>query len=260
MIGMLALRLSQGCGGPESCNSTVKYRMLRFEAKLRRVGAGRARETPEAVFEDGLRLYAAGQYAAAASKLGAAVKGGHMRAHATLAWLLLFGRQGVRRSRRKGLRLAEAGARLGCCDCSGIAAYCRAQGYGGLLKDKASALQLARGSTAAGSRYGQLVMGMLYLSRHVEGLVRNVPAAFAHYRLAASQGLDDAQFRLGHIDVLDHEVSDRWYRQAADQGHPEACWNVATHYLVCAELVNRAEARRGSRWRSRGGLLKPRKI
>jgi hypothetical protein len=77
MIGMLALRLSHGFGGPDSCNSTVKYRMLRFEATLRRVGAGRAAETPEAAFEDGLRLYAAGQYAAAASKLGAAVKGGH---------------------------------------------------------------------------------------------------------------------------------------------------------------------------------------
>jgi hypothetical protein len=107
MIGMLALRLS----GPSSCNSTVKYRKLMLEAKLRRVGAGRAAETPEALFEDGLRLYAAGQYAAAASKLGAAVKGGHVRAHATLAWLLLFGRQGVPRRRRKGLRLAQAGAR-----------------------------------------------------------------------------------------------------------------------------------------------------
>ncbi len=103
---------------------------MMFEAKLRRVGAGRAAETPEALFEDGLRLYAAGQYAAAASKLGAAVKDlmvtGHVRALATLNWLLLFGRQGVRRCRRKGLRLAEAGARSGCCDCSGVAAYCRA--------------------------------------------------------------------------------------------------------------------------------------
>ena len=151
IIGMLALRLSQGSGGPDSCNSPVKYRML--EAQLRRVGAGRAAETPEALFEEGRRLYAAGRYAAAASKLGAAVKGGHLRAHAMLAWLLLFGRQGVRRRKRKALRLAEAGAQSGCCDCSGVAAYCHAQGYGGVRKDEASALQLARASAAAGSRY-----------------------------------------------------------------------------------------------------------
>ncbi len=90
MIGLLALRLSHGSGGHESCNSPVKYRMMRFEAKLRRVVAGRAAETPGALFEAGLRMYAAGRYAAAASKLGAALKGGHVRAHASLAWLLLF--------------------------------------------------------------------------------------------------------------------------------------------------------------------------
>ena len=75
-------------------------------------------------------------------------------------------------------------------------------------------------------------MGMLCLSPHVEGLVRNVPAAFAHYRLAASQGLDDAQFRLGEIDVLDDDmfVPNRWFRQAANQGHPEACFDIAQFY------------------------------
>ena len=96
--------------------------------------------------------------------------------------------------------MAEAGVRSRCCDCSGIAAYCHAQGYGGLPKDEASALQLARASAAACSRYGQLVMGMLYLSLRVEGLVRSFAAALAHYRLAASQGLDDAQFRLVQLE------------------------------------------------------------
>jgi len=212
------------------------------------VGAGRAAETPEALFEEGLRLYAARQHAAAASKLAAAVKGGHVRAHAALAWLLLFGRQGVRRRKRKGLRLAEAGVRSGCCDCSGIAAYCHARGYGGLCKDEASALQLARASAAAGSRYGQLVMGMLYLSPRVEGLARSVAAALAHYRLAASQGLDDAQFRLGQLDVLDVDVSNAWYRQAADQGHPEAC------YCVGLFSVDRGEARRWFKAALAGGF------
>jgi TPR repeat protein len=64
-------------------------------------------------------------------------------------------------------------------------------------------------------------MGMLYLSSHVED-----------YRLTASQGLDDAQFRLGQIDVIDQDVSYGWYRQAAEQGHPEACWSVAIFLLL----------------------------
>jgi hypothetical protein len=52
--------------------------------------------------------------------------------------------------------------------------------------------------------------------------------ALAFYRLAALQGLDEAQFSMGISSFLpDWNESLRWYRLAAAQGHPEAMCIVA---------------------------------
>ena len=65
--------------------------------------------------------------------------------------MLAFGRQGVAKDRSRAFELAEQGARLGCNDCRGVVALCRALGYG-CTKDAAQALQLARASALAGSK------------------------------------------------------------------------------------------------------------
>ena len=62
---------------------------------LRRVAGRLAAAARERVFDEGLRLQAAGQHAAAAAQLQYAVALGHLPARAALAWLLRHGRQRV---------------------------------------------------------------------------------------------------------------------------------------------------------------------
>ena len=89
--------------------------------------------------------------ASAAAQLQEALLLGHVSSRAPLAWMLAFGRQGVAKDRSRAFELADQGARLGCNDCQGMVALCRALGYG-CPKDAALALQLARASALAGSK------------------------------------------------------------------------------------------------------------
>ncbi len=203
---------------------------------VRRVAAGLAAATPEAKFAQGLLLYAAGQYRAAAAMLEAAAALGHVRAHADLAWMLLMGREGVAVDCARALRLAEEGGLRGCMHSAGVLAWCCMMGCA-CHRHHARALQLAGESAAAGSRYGQAVLGALHWYGW-GGLALDLAQALALYRAAAAQGLDEAQCRLGAMHAAPSAAARdlpgalRWFIAAAQQGHPEACFRVA----VCYEL------------------------
>jgi TPR repeat protein len=172
---------------------------------------------------------AAGQYDAAASKLKEAVELGHVLARAELAWLLFHGREGLPSDSTTSKQLAEAGERAGCTHCQGVLARLNVKFYD---HDDVRALELARQSAGAGSKYGQCVLGILY-HYGLGDLHQDYAAAAAQYRLAAAQGLDVAQSGLGFLYALgagvveDHEEGLRLLRQAAEQGFHEAFDRIA---------------------------------
>ena len=204
-----------------------------------------------------LLLRADWQFAAAAAEYERAIALEQMpsEAYAELSWLLIFGRDGVPKNEAKGLQVAEAGKRLGCMHCRGVVAHCIVEGFlGGVemgsLRDSQLlvALQLARESAAAGSRYGQFVMGRLHWFVG-EGRANNTASVHMYFRPAATQGLDQAQWHLGIVyGVGDGVAQDsaealRWHRLAADQGHPQACYYVSLSYELGLGIgADRAEA------------------
>ena len=96
---------------------------------------------------------------------------------------------------------------------------CLHQGWG-VARDVERARQLARTSAAAGSRYGQFVLGTLYEISESEVLETR-----GQYQLSVAQGLDAAQYGLGfHYSFFDgdNEEALRLYRLAAAQGFETA--------------------------------------
>ena len=108
-------------------------------------------EAAAAVAAAAVASLASGRCSLAAAQLQEALLLGHLSSRASLAWMLVFGRQGVAKNRSRAFELAEKGARLGCHDCQGMVSLCRALGYG-CAKNAALALRLARESALAGSK------------------------------------------------------------------------------------------------------------
>jgi len=190
-------------------------------------------------------LCASGRCAAAVVALQLAIDFGDLPSRALKAWLLIKGREGVAEDEYRGFELAEEGARLGCHHCQGVVAYCYCWGRG-CRRDDARSLLLARESSGRGSRYGQLTLGRFHhLGR--EGLAQYSAQAVAFYGLAAEQGLDEAQIRLGEMCYYgdgiaqDYALALQLYQLAATQGHPEALYLVAhSHefgYGVAADVA-----------------------
>jgi TPR repeat protein len=94
-----------------------------------------------------------------------------------------------------------------------VLALCLYRGQGGAV-DKMRAVPLARQSAAAGSRYGQVVLGCCY---HDENDSAN---AAANYKLSVEQGLDAAYYELGCMSQLANALEEAagLFRRAADQG------------------------------------------
>jgi len=145
-------------------------------------------------------LYALGQCVVALEPLHRAIYLGHLPSRALKAWLLIDGREGVVKDRKKAFQLAEEGTRLGCHHCQGVIALCYWCGYC-CDKNEVWSLELAHKSSGSGSKYGLLMLGLL----HYQGgrfLAQDYTQAVAFYRMAATQGLDGAQSRLGSCTAV----------------------------------------------------------
>jgi TPR repeat protein len=185
-------------------------------------------------------MCALGKCAAALIPLQQAIDMGHLPSRALMAWLLTKGREGVAKDQNRAFQLVKEGTSSGCYHCQGVLACCYFEGYGCEIDDVRS-LELARKSSEKGSRYGQLTLGELHFIG-AGGLAQDDAQAVAFYRLAAAQGLDEAQDRVGHMYhngqgvAQDYAEALRWYQLAAAQGHPQALYKIAEFHM-CGIVV-----------------------
>ena len=214
---------------------------------LRHVMAKQAAAFLEKILKKVEELCASGQYAAALVPLQRAIYLRHLPSRALMANLLLQGREGIVKNEYRAFELVEEGGRLGCYHCQGVMAYCYWSSCG-ILRNNAQSWELARKSSGNGSRYGQLVLGVLY-ENGVGGVAQDYSQAVALYRLAAAQNFDLAQNILGCMYeegsgvAQDHSEALRLYQLAAAQGLPSALYNFAScHQHGIGVRKNEAEA------------------
>ena len=228
-----------------------------MESNARRVASKRMAAVRDEAAKEAEELCASGRCAAALVPLQRAIDFGDFPSRALKAWLLIRGGEGVSVNRGRGFKLAEEGARLGCHHCQGVVAYCCCHRFG-CERDGARSLELARESSGRGSKYGQFTLGELHRWGR-GGLAEDPVQALAFYRLAAAQGLDEAQMSLGHMYFCVPRVLQsssgvaedcaeglRLWQLAATQGHPKALYRVA----CCHEYGNgvAADAAEAIRW------------
>ena len=185
------------------------------------------------------QFLAAGNYAAAAAQLQLAIDVGNLPSRALMAWLLVWGREGIAQDEDTAFELLEEGARLGCHHCQGVLAFCHIHFNGSgddpILVDDGGdgkdslVLDLARASSQNGSRYGQYTLGLLFSS--LDGNITT--RTLSLWQQAADQGLDAAQLGMGHSlymngigNLDDYPDALRLFRLAAAQGQPSASFIV----------------------------------
>jgi hypothetical protein len=111
----------------------------------RRHFLGFYRDEAQGVFEEGQRLYGEQRFSEAAECWGRATLLQHAPSHAHLSDMVIDGRAGVAKDRKRAFAFASAGAALGCAQSKGVLGCCYF-GCDGVAKDEARglALQLLR--------------------------------------------------------------------------------------------------------------------
>jgi uncharacterized protein len=96
--------------------------------------------------------------------------------------------------------------------------------------DYVNALQLYRPLAEQGLAVAQFNVGLMYDLG--QGVLQNYGEAVKWYRLAADQGRPDAQYQLGHLNYKqgDYAEAAKWFRLAADQGRADAQSNLGAMY------------------------------
>jgi hypothetical protein len=125
----------------------------------RRHFLGSYKDEAEGMFEEGQRLYGEQRFSEAAERWGRAALLQHAPSHAHLSNMLQEGRPGLPSDHPRSFQLASAGAAMGCAHSIGVLSQCLVTGVG-VAVDRAQGLALARRSAAAGSVYGQFVVGL----------------------------------------------------------------------------------------------------
>ena len=234
---------SVGCG----LQYSNKKRIIMMRFIMTRVYSKWIASVSNEAAKEAEELCDSGQCATALVPLQRAINLGHLPTRALKAWMLIGGREGVAKDLNGAFELVEEGTRLGCHHCQGVMAWCYRHGWG-IRPDAALSLELAHYSSRKGSRYGQYVLGLIYQYGR-GGVAQDDAQAVVFYRLAAAQGLDEAQCKLAYMYhygegiVQDHPEAWRFYRLAAAQGYPAALYNVARCH-ECGQGVpaNKAEA------------------
>jgi TPR repeat protein len=206
----------------------------------------------DCLFREGQRLYEQQRYSDAAKSWGQAALLQHGASHAFLSDMLFDGRPGVAKDEKRALKLAAAGADMGCAHSKGaLGLHFVLNPFflgGGVAQNEAIGLALGRESAAAGSCFGQFVVGMCYQSG--SGVGQDYAEALRLYRLAAAQGYAVAQLNLGFMFLngrgvgQDYAEAVRLYRLAAEQGYAGAQFNLGFMFengrgvgRDCAEAV-----------------------
>lgn len=144
---------------------------------------------------------------------------GSLQARALLADILLNGNTaGVAKDVREATRLASLGSQADDPDCKGVLAH----SY--LIDGIPSGRMLADESAAAGSKYGQYVVGLYELQKN------DRTEAVKYFTLAAAQNYDEAQIALSQMQS-DTDEALRLMLLAADQGNAYALYSIALLYI-----------------------------
>jgi len=153
----------------------------------------------------------------AVKQLREAIDMGSLRARACLADMLLNGyTAGVSKNIREAKRLVSE---VDDPDCKGVLAHCHFND--GIKAGPALAAQ----SAAAGSKYGQYVVGLYEMQKG------KTKEASDYFTLAVEQNYDEAQIALGKIKMQsDSDEALRLLNLAADQGNADAFYSIAEIY------------------------------
>jgi TPR repeat protein len=156
----------------------------------------------------------------AVEQLKQAIDMGSLRARACLADMLLNGNTvGVRKNVREAMMLVS---QVDDPDCQGVLAHSHFND--GIKAGRSLAIQ----SAAAGSKYGQLVVGLFAQQE------RNTKKAAEYFALAAAQNYDEAQIALSYLQSDKDEVM-RLLTLAAEQGNKNAFFLIAENFRLKAE-------------------------
>jgi TPR repeat protein len=213
---------------------------------MQRISSKSVASVRDKAAEEAEELCASGKCATALPLLEKAIDLGHLHSHALKAWLLIKGREGVPQDRIRAFNLVEKGTLLGCHHCQGVMAFFYTCGFR-CLPDVSQLLEFAHKSSEKGSKYGLFALGCF----HYYGLgdvSQNRIQAASFFRIAAAQNLDEAQCELGLLHLRGKTQDDdddvlRWFKLAAAQGHPEACyWIAFCHESGEGVDENKAEA------------------
>ena len=176
----------------------------------------------DGLFKEGQRWYEQMRFSDAARSWGQAALLQHAHSHALLSDMLIDGRLCVRADEKQAFELARIGAAMGCAHSKGVLAFFRTEIED--HQDIEKGIALARDSAAAGSCFGQYVLGRCYNAGW--GVAKDFDEGMRLRRLAAANGSDRAQYDLGMIygvfglddDSVDDAEAARWFRLAAAQG------------------------------------------
>jgi hypothetical protein len=199
----------------------AEYPMIPAESIVTRFHfLGSKKNQGDRLFEEGVRLYGEQRFSDSAKSWGHAALLRHGPSHAHLSSMMFEGREGVPFNKHRAFQLASAGVVLGCVHSKGALGRCY---ISDLFQDVAKGLALARESAAAGSCFGQFVVGECY--DEARGVTRDRAEAVRLYRLAAAQGHAGAQYNLGAMledDYGNLAEAMQMFRLAAAQGHAGA--------------------------------------
>jgi TPR repeat protein len=139
---------------------------------------------------------------------------------ARLAWMMLSNSLQSPKNVKAAVQLVENYD--ACSHCQGVLAMCLYRGQG-VAVDRMRAVPLARQSAAAGSKYGQFVLGCYYHDEH------DSINAIENFKLSAQQRLDAASYELGCMALQANalEEATRHLRRAAQQGFGKAFRKLA---------------------------------
>jgi TPR repeat protein len=183
------------------------------------------------LFQKGQRSYEQMRFSEAAKSWGQSALLQHAPSHAFLSSIMLDGRPGVRDDEKQAFELAKIGAAMGCAHSKGALAFFFIEIED--REDVEKGIALASESAAAGSYFGQYVLGRCYNAGW--GVAQDQDEGMRLSRLAAANGNDRAQLDLGML--YKHGFDDdaargdaeavRWFRLAAAQGNDMAQRNLS---------------------------------
>ena len=132
------------------------------------------------------------------------------------------------KSSKKAVKLLKRAVELGCVEAMNALGLLYQRGEGVKKIDSKKSMQLYEMAADQGSHWGQHNLASLLYEEEIKKASPNHAEVFRYYKLAADQGLTEAEINLGMCYVHGYGVSAdmnearRWFVRAAAKGHEKA--------------------------------------